>query len=40
MDASSIGDLTGLSAANIAMKVHRIKNILRRWFGEGGLHAK
>jgi RNA polymerase sigma-70 factor (ECF subfamily) len=40
MDASSIGDLTGLSPANIAMKVHRIKNILRRWFGEGGLHAK
>ena len=40
MDASSIGDLTGLSPANIAMKVHRIKNILRRWFGEGGLYAK
>lgn len=40
MDASSIGELTGLSPANIAMKVHRIKNILRRWFEEGGLHAK
>ena len=40
MDASSIGELTGLSSANIAMKVHRIKNILRRWFGEGGLHAE
>jgi RNA polymerase sigma-70 factor (ECF subfamily) len=40
MDASSIGELTGLSPANIAMKVHRIKNILRRWFGEGGVHAK
>jgi RNA polymerase sigma-70 factor, ECF subfamily len=40
MDASSIGELTGLSAANIAMKVHRIKNILRRWFVEGGLHAR
>ena len=40
MDASSIGELTGLSPANIAMKVHRIKNILRRWFGEGGFHAK
>ena len=40
MDASSIGELTGLSPANIAMKVHRIKNILRRWFVEGGLHAK
>jgi RNA polymerase sigma-70 factor, ECF subfamily len=40
MDASSIGELTGLSPANIAMKVHRIKNILKRWFVEGGLHAK
>jgi RNA polymerase sigma-70 factor (ECF subfamily) len=35
MDASSTGEITGLSAANIAMKVHRIKNILKRWFGEG-----
>ena len=40
MDASSIAEITGLSAANIAMKVHRIKNILRRWFAEGGPHAK
>jgi len=39
MDASSIGEITGLSAANVAMKVHRIKNILKRWFGNGGLHA-
>lgn len=34
MDAASIGEITGLSPANIAMKVHRIKNILKRWFGE------
>src|ERR1035437_4462367 len=40
MDASSIGEITGLSAANITMKVHRIKNILKRWFDEGGLHAQ
>ena len=40
MDASSIGEITGLSPANIAMKVHRIKKILKRWFGEGGPHAK
>jgi RNA polymerase sigma-70 factor, ECF subfamily len=40
MDASSIGELTGLSPANIAMKVHRIKSILRRWFVEGELHAQ
>jgi RNA polymerase sigma-70 factor, ECF subfamily len=40
MDASSIGEITGFSPANIAMKVHRIKNILKRWFGEGGLHGE
>ena len=40
MDASSIGEFTGLSPANIGMKVHRIKNILRRWFVDGGLHGK
>ena len=40
MDASSIGEITGLSPANIAMKVHRIKNVLRRWFGEGDPHAE
>ena len=40
MDASSISEITGLSPANVAMKVHRIKNILRRWFEEGVLHAK
>lgn len=39
MDASSIAELTGLSPGNIAMKVHRIKNILRRWFVEAGHHA-
>jgi RNA polymerase sigma-70 factor (ECF subfamily) len=39
MDASSIGEITGFSPANIAMKVHRIKNVLKRWFGEGGSHA-
>jgi RNA polymerase sigma-70 factor (ECF subfamily) len=37
MDASSIGEITGLSPANVSMKVHRIKNIVKRWFGEGGL---
>ncbi len=37
IDASSIGEITGLSPANISMKVHRIKNILKRWFGEGAL---
>jgi RNA polymerase sigma-70 factor, ECF subfamily len=32
LDAASTGEITGLSAANVAMKIHRIKNILRRWF--------
>jgi RNA polymerase sigma-70 factor, ECF subfamily len=39
MDAVAISEITGLSPANIAMKVHRIKNILKRWFGQGGRHA-
>ena len=36
MDAATIGEITGLSPANVAMKIHRIKNILKRWFHEGG----
>jgi RNA polymerase sigma-70 factor, ECF subfamily len=32
MDADSIGELTGLSAPNVATKVHRIKEILRKRF--------
>src|ERR1700722_18805115 len=39
MDAASTAEITGLSAANVAMKVHRIKNILKRWFQEGEFHA-
>ncbi len=35
MDAASIAEITGLSAANVAMKIHRIKHILaRRFTGE------
>jgi RNA polymerase sigma-70 factor (ECF subfamily) len=40
MDAISIGEITGLSPANVAMRVHRIKNILTRRFREGGDHAE
>jgi RNA polymerase sigma-70 factor (ECF subfamily) len=40
MDAASIGTITGLSPANIAMKIHRIKKILARQFQEGGDHAE
>jgi RNA polymerase sigma-70 factor (ECF subfamily) len=39
MDASSTAEITGLSAANVAMKVHRIKSVLKRWFHEGEFHA-
>jgi RNA polymerase sigma-70 factor, ECF subfamily len=38
-DAASIGNITGLSPANVAMKIHRIKKLLARQFQEGGDHA-
>jgi RNA polymerase sigma-70 factor (ECF subfamily) len=34
-DAPSIAEITGLSAANVATKIHRIKNILTRQFHQG-----
>lgn len=40
MDAAAIGELTGLSARNVATKVHRIKNLLARNFNEGAGHAE
>ncbi len=39
MDANSTAEITGLSATNVAMKVHRIKQLLKRWFHEGESHA-
>jgi RNA polymerase sigma-70 factor, ECF subfamily len=39
MPASAVSEITGLSPANIAVKIHRITKILKRWFGEGGVHA-
>jgi RNA polymerase sigma-70 factor (ECF subfamily) len=36
MEAAEIGELTGLSARNVATKVHRIKNLLARNFHEAG----
>jgi DNA-directed RNA polymerase specialized sigma24 family protein len=39
MDAASIGEITGLSAGNVAMRIHRIKNILAKWFHQGGSDA-
>jgi RNA polymerase sigma-70 factor (ECF subfamily) len=35
LDAASIGEITGLSPANLAVSIHRIKNILARRFHEG-----
>ena len=39
MDAASIGEITGISPANVAMKIHRVKSILTRRFQKGGQHA-
>jgi RNA polymerase sigma-70 factor, ECF subfamily len=35
LDAASIAEITGLSARNVATKIHRIKNILSRKFRAG-----
>jgi len=40
MDAASIGEITGLSPANVAMRIHRIKNVLAKRFHEGGNDAR
>jgi RNA polymerase sigma-70 factor (ECF subfamily) len=40
MDAASIGEITGLSAGNVATKIHRIKEILSRQFHDGGANAE
>ncbi len=39
MDAASIADITGLTPANIAMKIHRIKKILAHRIREEHSHA-
>jgi len=36
LGAHEIGEITGLSAQNVATKIHRIKNILTRIYNEGG----
>jgi len=36
LDAAAISEITGLSAANVATKTHRIKNMLARQFQQGG----
>lgn len=37
--AEQIADVTGLSASNVATKIHRIKRLLSRQFTEGAGHA-
>jgi len=39
IDAASIGEITGLSAGNVATKIHRIKQILSRRFHQGVSHG-
>ena len=39
MDAAAIGEITGLSATNVATKIHRVKALLARRFQEGGGHG-
>jgi len=39
MDTLSISDITGLSAGSVAMKVHRIKNLISRRFLKDQHHA-
>ncbi len=36
LDAAAIGEITGLSAGNVATKIHRIKNLLARQFQQRG----
>jgi RNA polymerase sigma-70 factor (ECF subfamily) len=40
LDAASIAEITGISARNVATKIHRIKKILVRRFHEGGRRDK
>jgi RNA polymerase sigma-70 factor (ECF subfamily) len=37
LDAATMAEITGLSPANVAMKVHRIKNLLARRFQAPGV---
>jgi RNA polymerase sigma-70 factor (ECF subfamily) len=40
LDAASIAEITGLSPANVAVRVHRIKSLLARRFHEGGSNGE
>ena len=40
LDALEIAEVTGLSAVNVATKVHRIKKVLAARFLEGASHVR
>jgi len=40
MEAEEISEITGLTAANVWTKIHRIKNVLSRRFHAGGQNGK
>jgi RNA polymerase sigma-70 factor (ECF subfamily) len=40
LDAAAIGEVTGLSAGNVATKVHRIKQVLARQFNQSVIHGR
>ena len=40
LDAEAMSQITGLSAANVWTRIHRIKNVLVRQFHSGGSDAK
>jgi RNA polymerase sigma-70 factor (ECF subfamily) len=40
LDADAIGEITGLSSGNVAVRVNRVKNILARRFAQRGNHAE
>jgi RNA polymerase sigma-70 factor, ECF subfamily len=40
LDAASIGEITGLSPGNVAVRIHRIKNILARRFHQGKISQR
>jgi RNA polymerase sigma-70 factor (ECF subfamily) len=39
LDAAAIGEITGLSPGNVAIRIHRIKNVLAKRFHEGKDHV-
>jgi RNA polymerase sigma-70 factor (ECF subfamily) len=40
MDAMSIGEITGISPGNVAVKIHRIKSIIADRFWKGCRHER